>query len=182
LKITIQILIEGAEVPPVTVPIHSINRHGEQIEKVGLQTAEAKSILKGLEENVIGQQLAEFLAAKRSCPRCQRSRAIKGYHPLRFRSAFGDVSLRSPRWHRCECAPVRRGKFEESVDSLLKLLDRAEEIMPDLHRNIHMAAGHLLSPRLVHSKKRIGRGQLRTMAKRRTANFLAAQPKAPSID
>jgi hypothetical protein len=37
----------------------------------------------------------------------------------------------------------RRGKFEESVDSLLKLLDRAEEIMPDLHRNIHMTAGHL---------------------------------------
>jgi hypothetical protein len=37
----------------------------------------------------------------------------------------------------------RREKFEESVDSLLKLLDRAEEMMPDLHRSIHMTAGHL---------------------------------------
>jgi hypothetical protein len=33
----------------------------------------------------------------------------------------------------------RRQKFEESVDRLIKLLDRAEEIMPDLHRNVHMA-------------------------------------------
>jgi hypothetical protein len=37
----------------------------------------------------------------------------------------------------------RREKFEESVDRLLELLDRAEEMMPDLHRSIHMAAGHL---------------------------------------
>jgi hypothetical protein len=37
----------------------------------------------------------------------------------------------------------RREKFEESVDRLIELLDRAEEIMPDLHRSIHMATGHL---------------------------------------
>jgi hypothetical protein len=37
----------------------------------------------------------------------------------------------------------RRQKFEESVDRLIKLLDRAEEIMPDLHRSVHMANGHL---------------------------------------
>jgi hypothetical protein len=37
----------------------------------------------------------------------------------------------------------RRQKFEESVDRLIKLLDRAEEIMPNLHRSVHMANGHL---------------------------------------
>jgi hypothetical protein len=37
----------------------------------------------------------------------------------------------------------RRRKFEESGDRLLELLDQAEEIMPDLHRSIHMATGHL---------------------------------------
>jgi len=37
----------------------------------------------------------------------------------------------------------RRAKFEESVDRLLELLDLAQEILPDLHRNIHTAAGHL---------------------------------------
>ncbi len=37
----------------------------------------------------------------------------------------------------------RRAKFEQSVDQLLELLDRAEDVLPDLHRSIHMAAGHL---------------------------------------
>ena len=106
MKFTIQVLIEAADALPLTVPIQIIDRPCESIEEVGLHTAEAKSILKGLEENVVRQQLAEFLATKRSCPRCQRSRAIKGYHPLRFRSAYGDVPLRSPRWHRCECERV----------------------------------------------------------------------------
>jgi hypothetical protein len=36
-----------------------------------------------------------------------------------------------------------RAKFEESVDRLLELLDRAQDILPDLHRRIHMATGHL---------------------------------------
>jgi hypothetical protein len=103
MKFTVQVLIEAANALPLTVPIQTIERPCESIEEVGLQTAEAKSILQGLQENLVRQQLAEFLAAERPCPHCQRSRAIKGYHPLRFRSAYGDVSLRSPRWHRCEC-------------------------------------------------------------------------------
>src|SRR5260370_39920754 len=103
MKITIQVLIEGNDALPLTVPIHTIDRLCERIEEVGLQTVEAKSILRGLEDSVVRHQLAECLAGKRSCPHCQRSRAIKGYHPLRFRSAYRDVSLRSPRWHRCEC-------------------------------------------------------------------------------
>jgi hypothetical protein len=37
----------------------------------------------------------------------------------------------------------RRAKFEQSVDRLLELLDRAEDVLPDFHRSIHMAAGHL---------------------------------------
>jgi len=37
----------------------------------------------------------------------------------------------------------RRAKFEQSVDRLFELLDRADEVLPDLHRSIHMAAGRL---------------------------------------
>ena len=111
MKFTIKVLIEAADALPLAVPIQIIYRPCESIEELGLQTAEAKSILKELEENVVRQQLAEFLAAKRSCPHCQRSRAIKGYHPLRFRSAYGDVSLRSPRWHRCECERATQSTY-----------------------------------------------------------------------
>jgi hypothetical protein len=64
---------------------------------------EAKAILHGLQEQLIRQQLVEYLDAHRPCPCCHRLRAIKGYHPPRFRSAFGDLELRSPRWCRCAC-------------------------------------------------------------------------------
>ena len=50
---------------------------------------EAKAILSGLQEQLVRQQLAEYLHEHRSCPGCHRLRAIKGYHPLRFRSALG---------------------------------------------------------------------------------------------
>ena len=58
----------------------------------------------GSSEQLIRQQLAEYLEARRPCPDCRQLRTIKGYHRRRFRSAFGDLSLRSPRWCRCECA------------------------------------------------------------------------------
>jgi hypothetical protein len=38
----IQVLIEGADVLPITVPIQTIDRPRERVEEVGLQTAEAK--------------------------------------------------------------------------------------------------------------------------------------------
>lgn len=37
----------------------------------------------------------------------------------------------------------KRGKFEESVNRLLELLDQAKEMLPDLDRSISMASGHL---------------------------------------
>ncbi len=49
----IQVLIEGADVLPITVPIQTIDRPRERVEEVGLQTAEAKSILRKLKQIVV---------------------------------------------------------------------------------------------------------------------------------
>ena len=76
---------------------------------------EAKAILSGLQEQLVRQQLAEYLRDHRSCPCCHRVRAVKGYHPLRFRSAFGDIELRSPRWYECDC----EGRPAKAIFSLL---------------------------------------------------------------
>jgi hypothetical protein len=50
MKFTIQVLIEGADALPLTVPIQTIDRAGGRIEEIGLQTVEAKSILEGLQQ------------------------------------------------------------------------------------------------------------------------------------
>jgi hypothetical protein len=103
MKFTIQVLIESPDALPLTVPIQALDRTCEHVEDVGLRLDEAKAILHGLQEQLIRQQLAGYLDAHRPCPCCHRLRAIKGYHPLRFRSAFGDIELRGPRWCRCAC-------------------------------------------------------------------------------
>lgn len=72
---------------------------------------EAKSILGKLQQTLVHQQLESYLAGRRGCPHCGRPRAIKGYHPLRLRTAFGDIALRSPRWHRCLCEQCREATF-----------------------------------------------------------------------
>ena len=76
-------------------------------------------MLQGLQEQLIRQQLAEYLQAHRACPDCRRLRAIKGYHRLRFRSAFGDIALRDPRWCRCECAKRSGSASFSALNSIL---------------------------------------------------------------
>jgi hypothetical protein len=89
MRFTIQVQIESAGVLPLTVPVKTIDRPCEQVEEVGLQVAEAKLILASLQQCVIRNQLSQFLADRRSCPHCRRPRPVNGYHPLRFRSAYG---------------------------------------------------------------------------------------------
>jgi Plasmid pRiA4b ORF-3-like protein len=103
MKFTIQVLIESPDAPPLGIPIQTIERSCDRIEDVGLRLAEAKAILSGLQGQLVSQQLADHLRRQRPCPCCHRPRTIKGYHPLRFRSPFGDMELRSPRWYECDC-------------------------------------------------------------------------------
>ena len=111
MTVTVQIRIQGATSHPFTMPLHTIDRSCVQVQDVGLALGEAKSILGKLQQTIVRQQLESYLAERRACPHCQRPRAIKGYHPLRFRTAFGDIDLRSPRWHRCRCEQSREATF-----------------------------------------------------------------------
>ncbi|MDR6861287.1 hypothetical protein J2W96_007630, partial [Variovorax guangxiensis] len=112
MKVIIQIRIEGAASrPPFTVPIHTIDRRCDRVQDVGLALQDAKSLLGQLQQTLVREQLEHYLTDHRACPHCGKQRAIKGYHPLRFRTAFGDICLRSPRWNRCLCEQCREATF-----------------------------------------------------------------------
>jgi hypothetical protein len=119
MRFTIQVLIESPGALPLSVPIQTVDRPCERVEDVGLRLEEAKAVLQGLQEQLIRQQLAEYLEARRPCPDCRQLRTIKGYHRRRFRSAFGDLSLRSPRWCRCECAKPSGPASFSALNSIL---------------------------------------------------------------
>ena len=118
MKFTIQLLIEDTGRMPLSIPITTIDRACDAVEDVGLRLQEAKTVLGRLQEEVVRNQLARHLETNRSCCACDRQRAVKGYHPLRFRTAFGDISLRSPRWHACGC----EGKPEKATFSPLNAI------------------------------------------------------------
>ena len=48
-------------------------------------------------------QVAEWSERHRRCEACGQPRRIKGSNPIVFRTLYGDITLRSPRLHRCPC-------------------------------------------------------------------------------
>ena len=72
-------------------------------ETLGLSLAEARSILAGLEQTLVEQQSAEFIAQQRRCPRCGRERPCKGHHQIVFRTPFGKLKLDSRQLYGCPC-------------------------------------------------------------------------------
>ena len=68
----------------------------QQIEHLGFTLAEAKSILKTLQQQLIARQATAFVAAHAQCDHCGKPLGIKGYHTRTFRTLFGTVTLTSP--------------------------------------------------------------------------------------
>jgi len=79
MKFIIQALIETPDGLPLTVPVQTIERSCDRIEDVGLRLEEAKSILNGLQDRLVRQQLAQHLDAR--IQRDLRMPDHQGRHP-----------------------------------------------------------------------------------------------------
>jgi len=75
----------------------------QQIEHLSFTLAEAKSVLKMLQQHLVEQQATAFVVAHAQCEHCGKSLGIKGYHTRTFRTLFGTVTLTSPRLYHCRC-------------------------------------------------------------------------------
>ncbi len=102
MKCSIELRVEG-KVGPLRVELSSIDRECRGAEDVGLRLEEAKRLLGRLQEELVRRQLAEYLDRRHRCARCRRLYRTRGHHPVRLRSAFGDLALQSPRWRACPC-------------------------------------------------------------------------------
>lgn len=70
---------------------------------LGLSLAQGKSILKELQAAVVVKQIEQLAAGERICKHCGRARNLKDYHDIHYRSLFGGVVCRMPRWSACRC-------------------------------------------------------------------------------
>ena len=80
-----------------------VEKPHERIEHLGLTLAEAKAILKTLQQQLVERQATAFVAAEAQCDHCGKALGIKGYHTRTFRTLFGTMTLTSPRLYHCRC-------------------------------------------------------------------------------
>lgn len=64
-------------------------------------------MLSRLQRTMVAAQVAEAVARISVCPTCSAQLACKGHHHLVFRSAFGRLSIDSPRMDNCSLSSKR---------------------------------------------------------------------------
>jgi hypothetical protein len=104
MKIKVQLVVcaeDGREEQVQEVAM--VEKPHQQIEHLGFTWAEAKSVLKTLQQHLVEQQATAFVAAHAQCDHCGKSLGIKGYYTRTFRTLFGTVTLTSPRLYHCRC-------------------------------------------------------------------------------
>jgi hypothetical protein len=80
-----------------------VEKSHERIEHLGLTLAEAKAILKLLQQQLAEQQATAFVATHAQCDSCGKALRIKEHHTRAFRTLFGMVTLTNPRLYHCHC-------------------------------------------------------------------------------
>ena len=97
MKVKIQVVIENDQGQVEDVQQVACLRRGPLTpEELGLNLAEAKQILHGVQESMVASQVNDYMDGQRPCPHCGARRTQKGRHEIRFRTLFGEaVSVRA---------------------------------------------------------------------------------------
>jgi hypothetical protein len=93
---------------------------------LGLSLAEAKEITGGIQQALVGVQIAEWQTKRRDCSDCGRRRSLKGHHPIVFHTAFGTLRLDRERVRMCPCSE-RSTTSESPLADLLR-----ERVSPEM--------------------------------------------------
>jgi len=83
----------------------TLTRSEAKLETIGLTLAESKQVLQHLQQTVIERQVDAYLDQERACPHCGKQRRLKQSALAPFRTLFGLVEVRNPRWWQCSCRP-----------------------------------------------------------------------------
>ena len=78
MRVRVQVVIEPDDGGPAAVhEVAELERGALQIDTLGLQLAEAKELLRQVQEVVIEEQIRSCLAQQVACPHCGRPRATR---------------------------------------------------------------------------------------------------------
>jgi len=82
----------------------------DDVALLGLGLSESKEVLTRLQREIVTTQFKSIDHERRPCACCGAMPSIKDYQRMRFRSLFGDVELRVPRYTKCGCTHAGSGQ------------------------------------------------------------------------
>ena len=77
---------------------------GKNIATLRISLSEGKQLLASLLHEIVTRHFEAAARDRQQCAQCGLTPSIKDYHGARFRTLFGDVELRVPRYTKCGCA------------------------------------------------------------------------------
>ena len=95
--------------------VFEIERENLAMETLGLSLVESKSLLQGVQEFVVAEQVADDLERRRPCPDCCKRHTSKGQGSIEVKTVFGTVEVPNPRWHRCSCQSIGPSTFRPTT-------------------------------------------------------------------
>jgi len=119
MKVTIHVSVETDDPATTTdYAIGTLERAELSLATLGVTLADAKTMLAGLQEVVVTEQVAAFVAQQGQCPHCGAPRPRKGQHNLVMRTLFGTLTLESPRFYICVCQETDQQSFSPLAELL----------------------------------------------------------------
>jgi hypothetical protein len=97
-RIMLQI-VEGDGIVGDLEEVASLTKITEGAEDLGLSLAESKALLAAAQQRIVEAQVNGCLEKHRHCEVSGRKLRCKGSYPIIFRTLFGDVRLKSPRFY-----------------------------------------------------------------------------------
>ncbi len=127
--------------------IAAVTRSEPTLETLGLTLEESKQVLQRLQHLIIDQQVAAYLDQQRACPHCGQHRQLKQNGIAPFRTLFGLVKVRNPRWQQCTCQ-AHAGRTFRPLTALLP--ERTSPELRYLETKWASLASYGVSTKLLH--------------------------------
>ncbi len=104
MKVRIQMVFEAEDgKPEVVEEVGQLQRGPMRPSELGLFLAEAKSLMHGMQQAMVAEQVEQYLCQFKTCAHCSAPRTKKGQHTIAYRTLFGKLNINSPRLYDCAC-------------------------------------------------------------------------------
>lgn len=110
MKISIKVIIEDSD-QVITKNITSIERTEISPETLGLSLKESKQITSGIQQVMTKHQVTDYIKHYKSCNNCGEKPLNRGYHLLKYKTLFGTLYFKSPRFLRCHCHDNKNASY-----------------------------------------------------------------------